>query len=524
MKKVLFVVLPYLIEVQHLSTEKLKRFKSFPYGVLSLATYLTRNSDTVIRIFDCNLHTDYIKDLHEFFLIENPDIVAISMMFDNSYPHLKEITDVIHDANNLVPVVLGGAATVPSYVEIMDEQPGVDAICYSEGEIPFLELVKADNMWDVINRHPSWITRESLSHGITPLRTLIVNLDEVVAIDYSFVNIDDYPMREAFSPYIRDVKNQKQFFVVTSRGCCFDCTFCMNSANPDKTIRYASVDAVIAHVRDLVENHGMTVLSFFDDQILYNKKRAKELYSRLAEFNLRIECPNGLSVAFIDDELAKLMRAAGQDTTFIAIESGSEYVLKDLMHKPVNLSQVKPVVEILHKYGFWVASYVVNGMPGETDVHRAETTKFMKESGVDWIMINSAAPVTGSLLWKQCIEKGYIPKNIPIDQRVFTKYIINQPHQTPEYLIKESYKMNLDVNFVNNHSLKVGDYVTAVNAFKGVIALHPGHAFAYYYLGKALIGLLQFDDATYAFMEFDRIIHEDSEWYYWADHFKMVLR
>ena len=156
---------------------------------------------------------------------------------------------------------------------------------------------------------------------------IYVDLDEVIDIDYSFIKPDEYPMQESFSPFTLKKTFHKQFFVVTTRGCPFNCDFCCNSANPDKTMRYASVDKIIEHVGKLVDDYGMNILTFYDDQILFNKKRAKDLFRKLIPFNLRIECPNGLSVAFIDDELAGLMRKAGMDTVNLAIESGSPYVL-----------------------------------------------------------------------------------------------------------------------------------------------------------------------------------------------------
>jgi len=50
------------------------------------------------------------------------------------------------------------------------------------------------------------------------------------------------------------------------------------------------------------------------------------------------------------------------DTVKLAIESGSPYVLYNLINKPLKLPMVKPVVEYLHKYGVWVEGYFVIGM------------------------------------------------------------------------------------------------------------------------------------------------------------------
>jgi anaerobic magnesium-protoporphyrin IX monomethyl ester cyclase len=335
MKKVLFVVLPYMMERGEKPSTKLRGFVAFPYGVLSIATYLKKKTNTVIKIFDCNLHDNFKEELAVF----NPDIVALSMMFDNSYQHVKDIVEQVNDWNSNVLIVMGGAATREVHNDILNDNPEIDAVCYGEGEIPFLNLVNSID-GEYIFQDTAWVVRGPTD---PPKPSKIQNLDEVIELDYSFVNIDDYRMEQSFA--IVQKPNAKQFFIISSRGCPFKCTFCMNSANPDKTVRYASVDAVIRHVRYLVDKFCMNVLTFYDDQLLFDRKRAKELFRQLAQFNLRIDCPNGLTVAFIDDELAGLMRAAGMDTVKLAIESGSPYVLNELINKPLKIHQVKPVVD-----------------------------------------------------------------------------------------------------------------------------------------------------------------------------------
>ena len=65
----------------------------------------------------------------------------------------------------------------------------------------------------------------------------------------------------------------------------------------------------------------MNVLTIYDDQLLLNYKRAKEFFRILAKYDLRVETPNGLTVAYIDEEMAALMKAAGMDTVQLAISS-----------------------------------------------------------------------------------------------------------------------------------------------------------------------------------------------------------
>lgn len=527
MKNILFVVLPYLMERGKLPSSKLRSFKAFPYGLLSMATYARKhgiNNDN-IEVLDCNILTGeyYLDTLKKKISEINPDIVGLSMMFDNSYKHVKDITTTIKEYRKDTVIVMGGAATTPSYRDILYEQDDIDAICFSEGELPFTRLINSNNMKEGLENDDSWITRESLKAGKIPKKSVIKDLDEVIDIDYSFIDIADYPMKEAFSPFVGTRAEQKQFYVITSRGCPFKCAFCMRSTDNDRSMRYASVERVINHVRDLVDNYGMTVLTFYDDQLLFNKKRAKQLFKELAQFNIRIECPNGLSVAFIDDEMAYLMRKAGMDTIYLAIESGSPYVLNKIIDKPLTLDMVKQVVDRLRNNGFWIYGSFVIGFPGETDEHREETLKFIKEVGLDWSGFCHAVPYRGTKLYNICVDNGYIKKDIGIGEFDSSNYFIHTPEYAPEYITKKIYLMNLDANFVNNYRLRHGDYEIAAKAFKEVTRLYPNHAFAHYYLFKALEAAGREKELAKIAMErFREIAGQDNTWKEYAEHFKIL--
>ncbi|MFA6096772.1 MAG: radical SAM protein [Candidatus Paceibacterota bacterium] len=524
-KNILLVVLPYLLKRDDLVRTKLRSFKAFPYGVLSIASYLKKKAgDSVnVQVLDCNLDDERDVDLiikkkiTEF----KPDIVGLSMMFDNSYVYVKDISSVIKKYNEDVVVVLGGSAATSSYTTIMNEQDNLDAICFYEGEMPFLKMVQSENVLDFLENDPSWITKKSLDEGREPQKSSIQDLDEVIDIDYSFVDVSNYAMKEAFSPFADKIEDRKQFFLVTSRGCPYNCVFCMRSADKEKVIRYASVDRVIKHVRYLVSEYGMNILTIYDDQILLNKERAKQLFREFAQFNLRIECPNGLSVAFMDEELISLMRKAGMDTVNLAIESGSSHVLNKIINKPLRLDMVKPVVQNLRKYGFWIHGYFVTGLPGERDEHRDETVRFINGVGLDWSGFSVAIPTRGSRLFKICIEKGYIDKNVGIGEIDAGKIAINTPEYSSEYVKDKTYLMNLDVNFVNNYRMKNREYRVAADAFSDVIERYDDHAFAYYYLSKALYALHENQKAQDALNKYNGILNKDATWKRYAEYFRI---
>jgi radical SAM superfamily enzyme YgiQ (UPF0313 family) len=483
--KILFFVLPYVVTDIDANRPKIRSFFAFPYGLLSVVTYIKDIAE--IKIVDLN----YGEGIPHHIVLEEcihfePDIVGFTMMFDNSYKHLYKCCAMAKKARPDALVILGGAAASYSAEEILSEQPYLDAICYSEGEIPMLWLIKAwqsGGAHKFLNEYPSWITRETLKRKSVPEVTFIQDLDQVIDIDYSFVDVKAYDMQEAFSPFASHHGKHNQYFVVTGRGCPFKCTFCSNAKIHGNKMRFASVDKIIDHVDYLHGIHHMDVLTIYDDQLLIDKRRAKDLFRRLEKFNIRIEMPNGLSPAFVDEELAELMHYAGVDTVYLAIEHGNETILKDVIRKPLNLNQVEPAVEALHAANIFVHGFFVIGMPGETHQHRIETVERIKEWELDWAGLNPATPVRGSVLYDMCIKNGWI-KRQSISDVVDKKYIINAPELglTPEFIEYELDWMNKDVNFHHNRRVKIGDYKTAAACFQEVLKRYPGHSLARFYL------------------------------------------
>jgi radical SAM superfamily enzyme YgiQ (UPF0313 family) len=335
-------------------------------------------------------------------------------------------------------------------------------------------------------------------------------------------------MKEAFSPFAsyRNESDIRQFFLVTSRGCPFKCVFCAEPSLHGKNMRYADVDAIIDHVRFLVTKYGMNVLTFYDDQLLMDMPRAKEMFRRLAEFKLRLETPNGVTVVFIDEEMAYLMKQAGLDTLPLAIESGSDYMLHKIIKKPIRLERVGPVVEALQKNGIFVQAYFVIGLPGEREEDRVETVRCIKEWGVDWSGFSMASPVRGSELFMIAKEKGYIPSNIKLGDIEGNKYMLNAPEigLDPEKISRCAYLMNLDVNFVNNRSMKIGQYQVAANCFEEVVERYDNHAFGHYFLAQAYKAL-DADPALIAenMQKYRNLVRSDPEWRSYASEFGMPV-
>jgi len=485
-KKIILFVLPYFVGKVDAIGIKTRSYLAFPYGPLTIATYVNSKSQTgsQVDIVDLNLIEEDINILEYTKKIinnEQPDFIGFSFMFDTSFIYLKELSEELKKTNPNIIQIAGGAAATTGASEILHEIITLDAICHSEGEMAIKNLLDSRLPYQEFEKDP-WVIRKNILRKPNPV--YVDSLDEVIDLNYKYVNVERYSMRESFSPFAvyRYEKNIKQFFLVTSRGCPFKCTFCAEPALHGSNMRFASVDSIIKHIQNLHDTYGINVLTIYDDQLLIDVPRAKELFTQLARFNLRIEMPNGVTAVFIDDELALLMKKAGVDTIALAIESGSEYVLKNIINKPLRIPKLKKVMKSLRNAKIFVQGFFVIGMPGETDEHRQETLNLIKDIDLDWASFSVAGPVRGSELYENAKKNGWLPKEYTVGKFVSNSAVMNIPGYDNEKIMSNAIEFNIQCNFIESRAVRMGDWETARRLFQEVTERANNHAVAHYFL------------------------------------------
>ncbi|MBA3047747.1 B12-binding domain-containing radical SAM protein [Patescibacteria group bacterium] len=496
--KILFIIPPYFNIEDFLNPKNNQTLPVFtiPYGILSMEAYIKANAtkEVAVELLDLNTEaykiaknnlnaTNIQKDLMSIVLekLQSPtDIVGISALFNNSYEYLKELTYTIKKAPMPPLCIVGGGLASNLYQRVLNDFPLIDGVCFAEGEIPLIDLINSDNFPHLLNEHPSWITKETLKDGKIPRASYVENLDNIPMSDYSLVDLNNYNGRSLDKQYCNQ-NNKREISIHTSRGCPFNCVFCANSSVHGKMIRYMSEKRVISEVDNMINNFGMNVLLIEDDHFLSNKKRAARILAELNRRNIRIEFPNGIAVHAIDEEIGKLLKEAGVTTVQLAVESCSDYVLEKIINKPHRVFQIRKTTKILKENGIFVHAFIVLGLPNEMDEHRKESLEIIKEIGFDWVYFFIAAPIAGSRLYKVCVENNYLVEK-DFKNHIVSKGSIKAPGVDPDEIEKIAYKMNLDVNFVNNSNVLLGLYDRALPYFIHISNKYPKHALAHYVL------------------------------------------
>ena len=548
MEKILFIVPPnikYEAFVAPSANVKVAQNKNggtfgvvitdMPLGVLSLSAYVKKLANTQTKLVDFNVvlnklisfeynsFSDFFRDyLAKQEIIEyRPSLICISALFAPSYQSLLDIARHCRDLFPGACLVAGGGLPTNMYKEIFKDSVCFDALCFGEGERPLLDLAESADKRQCLEANPSWITPKKIKHKRQFKHDFIENLDEIPFFDYDILDLPAYKLNPTIAAYTFVKKDKISFPVMTSRGCPHRCCFCSAHTVHGRRVRYYSPNRVQEDLARLKEQCGAEIIIFQDDHFMANKGRALEIIDILKRLKMTAFFPNSLALYALDREVLEALKSTGVNQLVLSVESGSDRVLREIMHKPLNLSIVKRVANDCRDLGIYTDVNILIGLPGETKQDIEEAGNFLKTINANWFRINVATPLVGSEMLAECLKKKYIKGDyLACD---FKKAIIETEDFTVEYIQTKAYDLNLELNFVANSDMRLKNYKTALRGLENAIKSKNDHAFALYYAARCYDKLGKADKAKKYINNAKMIVAKNVFWRDQARKFSIPL-
>ncbi|MCB9684868.1 MAG: B12-binding domain-containing radical SAM protein [Alphaproteobacteria bacterium] len=305
----------------------------------------------------------------------DPHLVGISVMAHYYRRETLELCEALRRALPGAVLLLGGPEPTVEPEGYLEAAP-IDAVCVGEGEATFAELVGrlADGRpWEDV---AGLATRA----GRTPARPLLDDVEGCVP-DLSALDLSVYfglaakgwRSRPAFGrPGV-----ERSVDVVTSRGCPYRCTFCVIHTSMGRRFRARSPGAVVEELRGLVAL-GVEHVHFEDDVLNLDRRRFADLLRALRDARLPLtwDTPNGVRADLLDEQTVHLCREAGCVSLTLAVESGSQRVLDELLRKDLRLEDVERAARWCHEAELDALLFTIVGLPGETVAEAEQTLAF----------------------------------------------------------------------------------------------------------------------------------------------------
>jgi radical SAM superfamily enzyme YgiQ (UPF0313 family) len=166
--------------------------------------------------------------------------------------------------------------------------------------------------------------------------------------------------------------------VQTKRGCPFSCIYCTYPLLEGSCMRLRPVGEIIAEIRSLVDDFGVSYLYFVDDIFNYPPEFASELCRKMKAEKLPVNWSAFINPDFISAALMDEMLAAGCDAVEFGSDSGSVAMLKN-MRKSFTVADLRMASGLCKKLGMDFAHYMLFGGPGETRATVLESFALMDE-------------------------------------------------------------------------------------------------------------------------------------------------
>lgn len=354
-----------------------------------------------------------LNELIERVLAEQPRILGFTC-YDTNYYFVKLISQHIKIKKPDLMIIAGGPTATFSDKIIMEDIPEVDLCVRGEGEETVYELIQ--------NYYKPGNYRLGDIQGITYRENghIVQNIDRPLIRDNNnkHAELDIIP-----SPYISGVfdpigqlKKNGELSVLTSRGCVYRCTYCNYTTMTRYTIRYHSVERVIAELKIInnLRNQNMPLkASIHDDIFTLDFERAKQICWRMIEENINLDLWINTRADSVNKELLGLLFKAGIRRINFGLESAVPKVLYNIKKvrfdytKKNNfklekdfLKKVKSNVKIAKDIGFKTSVSIMVGLPGETFIDGLKTIDFVKKLGVDEYCHNKLKIYTGTELYR----------------------------------------------------------------------------------------------------------------------------
>ncbi|HNU72550.1 MAG TPA: radical SAM protein [Thermodesulfobacteriota bacterium] len=294
-----------------------------------------------------------------------PDLIGISMV-SNQYHYCEQIAAFIKEKFPSLPIVGGGIHATADPEGVM-ASGHFDFLCLGEGEHALLELVsRLETGGDCSTVSNIWARKNG---------ALIRNRVS------AFVDIASLPQKDYDIFDFQKLIDAKGGWVgvMASRGCPYRCTYCFNhqminlyrnDAGPDrKALRYIRrhpIDDVITELAYLINTYRNITTFIFDDDIFTLSGAYLQEFCRRYQEEIRLPFVVNGHVKNFDRHKAFALKEAGCTIVKFGLESGSERVRRDILHRYMSNEDIEKSFAAAHEAGLHTSAFVMFGFPYET--------------------------------------------------------------------------------------------------------------------------------------------------------------
>lgn len=373
-----------------------------PLGLLSIGGPLIDEGHEV-SLLDADYDNLKLYKIIEKTLSINPEIILMGHSGSTSaQPVIEEISEGLKKANSNLKIAIGGVFPTYHWKEILTENESIDYIVCGEGEQVILDLIRAIELKQNLNKVDGIAFRE-------------INEIKKTKPAKSIQDLDAYRIGwELMKGYNYTYWGQKKAVVIQfSRGCPYSCNYCGQSLFWKKW-RNRNPQKLADEIEMLHREYGIEVINFADENPSTNKREWKLFLEALIRKNLKLILVGSIRADNIvrDEEHLNLYKKAGFERFLLGIENYDEVILERIKKTGSKVND-KKAIELLRRHNILsMATYVV-GFGEETTKDFFSSLKQLLAYDPDQVQLLYVTPHKWTPYFKEVENKNIIQ----LDQR-----------------------------------------------------------------------------------------------------------
>ncbi|WP_051328086.1 B12-binding domain-containing radical SAM protein [Desulfatirhabdium butyrativorans] len=354
-----------------------------------------------VRLVNLMAPEDLQRLLPEAFAQFSPDLIGITVrniddqrMRPSKFllPAVKTVIDVCRSQSS-APILLGGAGFsifAEQTLDFLEADFGIQG----EGEAAFLGL----------------LDRLGAGQPVQDIAGLWVRGEGLLAPPDRNLSLNAYPLPQPESHLALPARDRRDTILVpfqTRRGCPMRCSYCSTPAIEGTRLRMRHLDRVVENLKRFVDA-GCRKFFFVDNTFNLPPGYAKSLCTRIAGEGLGISWQAIVYPTRVDEEMVRLMAAAGCEGVSLGFESGAEPVLA-AMNKKYGIPDICRVADLFGKYGIARLGFLLLGGPGETRETARESFRLAKSLDLESVKLSTGIRIyPNTALAAAAMKKGII--------------------------------------------------------------------------------------------------------------------
>lgn len=351
-------------------------------AVRYLKKYVEKNSDIKLDIYETNINNqlmNIIKDLFE----KQPDTIIFSTYIWNKeyvFSITKELKKILPD----VKIALGGPEVSYEWDKIMAENQEIDYIFTGEGEKVLLNFFTKD-----ISEVKGVVYREGERLKYNGIEPLIENLD-IIPFPY-----DDEELQD----------RTKIFYYESSRGCPFNCSYCMSSI--DKSVRYYSIDRTKEDLKRFIDS-PIKLLKFVDRTFNLSKEKYMAIWRFLLEnYREGITFHFEINANIFDDETLDFLETVPKG--YFQFEIGVQTIDAQAMKSIGRINKLEKLEHNIRRISRNIHLHLdlIAGLPYETYDKFRESFDYVHRLKPEMIQLGFLKLLKGTKMYDEREKYGY---------------------------------------------------------------------------------------------------------------------